>query len=234
MFKRKEHHGKFIGYELDRDGRYFFFGSRFLPRASIAGIFPQYEFSFLKQVHGQTVIEADPAQTIEADAQFTSKPGRALISQTADCVPVLLSSKSNVCAIHSGWKGCAQNIVGASKKIFEGDKPTIAAIGPHILQSSFEVGRDVAHQLLKADPSGGNEYDFFGMHEDPAKVYFDLTELVRRQIRAAFGQQIEILECLEDTKTSVQFHSFRRDREKAERQYSFVVIKPEKPGGIGS
>jgi YfiH family protein len=234
MFKRKERYGKFIGYSLERDGRHFFFGSRFLPKTSLAGTFPEYEFSFLKQVHGNTVVEADPTQTVEADAQFTSAPGRALISQTADCVPVLLSSRSRVCAIHSGWKGCAQNIVGRTKEVFAGETPTLAAIGPHIMQASFEVGRDVAHQLLKADPTGGNEYDFFGMHEDPGKVYFDLTELVRRQIRAAFGRQIEILECLEDTKTSVQFHSFRRDREKAERQYSFVVIKPEKPDGIGS
>lgn len=234
MFKREQRHGKFIGYSLERDGRYFFFGSRFLPRNSLGGTFPEFEFSYLKQVHGHEVVEADPTKTIEADAHFTTKPLLALISQTADCVPVLLSSKSKVCAIHSGWKGCAQNITGHAKKIFGDEKPTIAAIGPHILQPSFEVGRDVAQQLLKADPYWGSEYDFFGMHEDPTKVYFDLTELVRRQIRGAFGQQIEILECLEDTKASVQFHSFRRDREKAERQYSFVVIKPEKPGGIGS
>ncbi len=234
MFKRKERYGKFIGYSLERDGRLFFFGSRFLPRTSLAGTFPDFEFCFLKQVHGRAVVEADPARTLEADAHFTSQPMRALVSQTADCVPILLSSPSKVCAIHSGWKGTAQNIIAATREVFGSEKPTLAVIGPHILQASFEVGRDVAGQLMAAAPEGSSEYDFLGMHEDRAKVYFDLAELVRRQLRATFGQQIEILECLEDTKQSVQFHSFRRDRERAERQYSFVVIKPEKPAGIVS
>jgi copper oxidase (laccase) domain-containing protein len=139
-----------------------------------------------------------------------------------------------VCAIHSGWKSTAQNIVGEARKVF-GDEPIeLAAIGPHILRSSFEVGRDVAAQLMAAAPSGTTEYDLSAMHPDPKKVYFDLTELVRLQLRSAFGAKIEIVECLEDTKQSIQFHSFRRDRERAERQYSFVVIKPEKPAGIGS
>jgi copper oxidase (laccase) domain-containing protein len=180
------------------------------------------------------VIEADPQTSLEADAHYTSIAGRALISQTADCVPILLSSKSKVCAIHSGWKSSAQNIIAHSKAAFGGEPVTLAAIGPHIMQSSFEVGRDVAAQLLAAAPQGTTEYDLFSMHDDPNKVHFDLTELIRRQLRAAFGPQIEILECLEDTKQSIQFHSFRRDRERAERQYSFVVIKPEKPDGIGS
>lgn len=232
MFKRKERYGKFIGYSLEREGRLFFFGSRFLPRASISAFFPEYEFSYMKQVHGHTVIAADPSTTLEADAQYTSTPGLALVSQTADCVPILLSSNSKICAIHSGWKSSAQNIIAHTKDVFAEESVTFAAIGPHIMRPSFEVGRDVAAQLLAAAPQGTSEYDLFGMHEDPKKVYFDLTELIRRQLRAAFGPHIEILECLEDTKRSIQFHSFRRDREQAERQYSFVVIKPQKPDGI--
>lgn len=234
MFKRKERYGNFIGYSLERDGRLFFFGSRFLPRKSMSAFFPDYEFSYMKQVHGRAVIQADPSTVLEADAQYTSTPGVALVSQTADCVPILLSSKSKVCAIHSGWKSSAQNIVAHSKAAFAEEPVNLAVIGPHILRESFEVGRDVAAQLLAAAPQGTSEYDLFAMHDDPNKVYFDLTELIRRQLRAAFGVQIEILECLEDTKRSIQFHSFRRDREQAERQYSFVVIKPQKPDGIGS
>lgn len=224
MFKREDRYGKFIGYSLEKDGRYYFFGSRFLPRAALAGTFPDFKFCFLKQVHGKEVVQADPQSTPQADAQITNRQGLALVSQTADCVPILLSSKTKACAIHSGWKGATQNVIASAKLAFEGEPVTFAAIGPHILQQSFEIGRDVARQLFSAAPNGASEYDFMAMHDDPNKVYFDLTELIRQQLRLAFGETLEIAECLEDTKSSVQFHSFRRDREKAERQYSFVVL----------
>ena len=221
MFKREELHGKFIGYSLEKHGKLFFFGSRFLPRTQLSAVFPSYEFCFLKQVHGRAVVQADPAQTLEADAHFTDERNRALVSQSADCVPILLFSDNRICAIHSGWRGAAQNIVHASAEAFRGQRVLCAAIGPHIMKSSFEVGREVAAQLSGASPLGPQ--GLILPHPKADKAFFDLTELVRRQLRHAFGADLEIVECLEDTETSAQFHSFRRDRERAERQFSFVV-----------
>ena len=186
--------------------------------------FPQFDFRFLKQVHGRTVVESKAQGLAEADAHYTSAPRVALVAQSADCVPLLLSSKNRICAVHSGWRGAAQNIVYETRSAFHGDPVICAAIGPHILQPSFEIGRDVVPQLMDGAPPGSRESEFGAAHVEPQKAYFDLTELVRRQLRHAFGSGIEILECLEDTKTSLQFHSFRRDRERSERQYSFVVI----------
>lgn len=224
-FKREERFGKFLGYSLEKNGRLFYFGSRFLPRQSLSALFPEFEFSFLKQVHGKTVVEADSAVAVEADAQVTTKPNLAVICQSADCVPILLASKTRVCSIHSGWRSTALNIIAATKMHFQDEPVTFAALGPHILRDSFEVGRDVAADLIKAAPLGTDQYSLLSMHTDPNKVYFDLTELIRLQLIEAFGPTLEIAECLEDTVRSVQFHSFRRDRDKAERQYSFVVIK---------
>jgi YfiH family protein len=223
MFSREMRDGKFIGYSARAHGAEFFFGSKNLSRDELKTYFPDLEFAFLKQVHGRGVVEADPRQTLEADAHFTSRKNLALVSQTADCVPVLLASAGGICAIHSGWRSSALNIVSAAKEA--AGEFDFAAIGPHILMPSFEVGTDVAEKLLQAAPAGTQANQLIYPHSDPAKAYFDLTELIRLQLRAAFGDRLILMEALEDTKTSVQFASFRRDKDQAGRQFSFVVMK---------
>lgn len=225
MFKPEMRDGKVIGYRFDDDNAIYFFGTRYLSREKLSEYFPAYQFAFLKQIHSKNVVEASADKSLEADAHYTSQPGVALVSQTADCIPVLLANHERVCAIHSGWKGCAQNIVEAAKSAFPSMPPTRAAIGPHIMKNSFEVGIDVAAQLSSAVPAGFGKENLTVKHSDPAKVYFDLTELVRRQLRGAFGP-IASLESLADTQTDLNFHSFRRDRQAAGRNFSFVVLKP--------
>ncbi|HMN68611.1 MAG TPA: polyphenol oxidase family protein [Bdellovibrionales bacterium] len=220
MFKPEIRDGIFLGFAMDTPEAYFFFGGREVSRVKLPTFFPGYEFAFLKQVHGRAVVGADVARALEADAHFTREPNLALVAQTADCVPVLLAGKRTVCAIHSGWRGCAQDIVSAARDAFKDDSVRLAAIGPHIMTESFEVGLDVAARIEREEPGLRHP------HKDPAKTYLDLTELVRRQLRKAFGSNISIVEALENTVTSPRFHSFRRDRERAERQYSFVVLKP--------
>ncbi len=225
MFKREERKNKFIGYSLSAGSAFFFFGSRHLPKTELEIYFPEYRFAFLKQIHGKVLAEADPEKLNEADAHYTAQKNLALVSQTADCIPILLANDDAVCAIHSGWKGSALNIVSQASAAFGDLKPKYAAIGPHILMPSFEVGRDIATQLLAAAPAGTKESQLVYPHDDPQKAYFDLAELARLQLYETFGEKIFILECLEDTKTSAQFHSFRRDRSEAGRQFSFVVLK---------
>jgi YfiH family protein len=229
MFQREVRDGKFLGYRLERDGRLFFFGSRFVTRAQLADYFPRYDFRFLKQVHGRVVIDAPAVageMPVEADAHFTDVPGTALVVQSADCVPILLASPRRVAAIHSGWRGTAQNIVAATGLAWGPAERVFAAIGPHILRPSFEIGRDVIAQLRPGLPATTPVENLVYPHARDDKAYFDLTEMVRAQLRDAFGSHVEISECLEDTVQSANFHSFRRDRERSERQYSFVVINP--------
>jgi len=222
MFKPEFRGVKAIGHSLAVGKCFFFFGNRFLAREEMKSAFPDFEFAYLKQVHGKAVLNGDASTTQEGDAHFTSKENLALVSQSADCAPILLGNDLTVCAIHSGWRGTAQNIVGATKMAFPQLPPTAAAIGPHILLQSFEVGKDVAEQLLKAAPSVDG---LVLPHADPAKAYFDLTELLRRQLREAFGAGITIHEHLADTVTDSNYHSYRRGKQLADRQFSFVVLK---------
>jgi hypothetical protein len=221
MFEREEAGGKLLGYSLNVEHVFFFFGAKTLNRERLCAAFPQYELCFIKQVHGRTVVSADPRGEVEADGHLTTMATRAPVVQSADCVPILLASKNRVCALHAGWRGVAQNIVAAAAAHLRDEPMLFAAIGPHIGAASFEIGRDVAAQLQAAAPG----VDFITAHPSaPDKVFADLSKIVRAQLANAFGSKVKIFECAIDTKTSADFCSFRRDGAQAGRQYSFVVL----------
>lgn len=216
--------GVFLGSEFETGKAYFFFGSAGLKRENLAARFATYKFCFLKQVHGNQVVHGEPIEILEADGHFTGKAGEALVIQTADCIPLLLSNNSQVCALHAGWRGTASGIV-ATSKVFFVEPPEVAVIGPHIRCESFEIGRDVAQTLMAQVPPAVDRAQFVLAHKDPTKCYFNLAALLKLQLLGAFPE-IQIFEAGENTFTSPAYHSFRRDKDGAGRQYSFVVLKP--------
>ncbi|HEY6467861.1 MAG TPA: peptidoglycan editing factor PgeF [Candidatus Acidoferrales bacterium] len=127
----------------------------------------------LRQIHSDIacgVTAANP-QTVgnappKADALFTREPGVLLVVQTADCVPVLLADTKQhaIAAIHSGWRGTVQRIaqktLGRMQMEF-GTRPAdvIAAIGPCIGQSCYEVGSDVAKEFHAQFPTAREWFD---------------------------------------------------------------------------
>jgi polyphenol oxidase len=94
----------------------------------------------------------DPAP--QGDALITREPGVLLVVQTADCVPILLADpkRRSIAAIHSGWRGTVRRIaakaLGRMQMDF-GTKPedVVAALGPGIGQSCYEVGTEVAAEF---------------------------------------------------------------------------------------
>ena len=70
----------------------------------------------------------------------------ALCVKTADCVPILLSSKDGkeVSAVHAGWRGTVADIVTKAAEKFTCPKEDIlCAIGPCIGVCCYEVGEEV-------------------------------------------------------------------------------------------
>ena len=89
------------------------------------------------------------------DALITNRRGLCLMVLTADCVPVLLYDPTthSAAAIHAGWRGTANGIVGLTvRKMADefGSKPEnlMATIGPCIGACCFEVGDDVAEHFI--------------------------------------------------------------------------------------
>jgi YfiH family protein len=227
MFKEFIKDGQCLGLTFEIERLFFFFGTRHLPEAELNQVFPNYEFCFAKQVHGCTVTPGDPKvapkDRPEADVLWTSQPGRAVVVQTADCVPILLASHSKVCAVHAGWRGVANQIVNAVHRKVPDFNPLYAVLGPHIQAKSFEVGPDVAEQLSGAVPPPHDKKSVRSLGSS-GKPHIDLNLLVRLQLHSTFdGLALE--SCNIDTLSDARFCSYRRDGSGG-RQFSFVVINP--------
>ena len=127
----------------------------------------------VKQVHGAGLVDAvsllqdsvdswTTPPTLEADGIFSGDLDAVLAVQTADCLPILMGSRTTkeVAAIHAGWRGLSKGILRNAMRRFrkQGSSPDdiFAAIGPGICIRCYEVGRDVAsHFPESADPVPG-------------------------------------------------------------------------------
>ncbi len=107
-----------------------------------------------RQEHGSRVhiVDGSKAPAV-GDGLWTTAPGLVVAVRVADCVPILLwdPGVAAVAAVHAGWRGTAQDIVGAAVR--EGASLGVearrlkAAIGPSIGPCCFEVGMEVVDAL---------------------------------------------------------------------------------------
>ena len=110
---------------------------------------------WLKQTHSAKVI-AEPSNDIAiyADASITRKVEKICVVLTADCLPILITSKSGdiVSAIHAGWRGLADGIVeNTINTMHSSPEELLVWLGPAISQLAFEVGNDVREIFLGLD-----------------------------------------------------------------------------------
>lgn len=106
------------------------------------------------------VLKNDTPEITQADAVITNLTNIPLLITAADCVPILLYSneKKVLGLVHAGWRGTASCIVEKAVIAMQENylvRPSqiIAAIGPAIGQKHYEVGQDVANQLVEATES---------------------------------------------------------------------------------
>lgn len=92
-----------------------------------------------------------PKDFFDTDGLITNEPGVALFTSFADCVPLFFIDpvKKAIGMTHSGWRGTVGRIgaVTVEKMTAEfgsNPKDIIAAIGPSICSSCYEVSEDVA------------------------------------------------------------------------------------------
>ena len=147
------------------------------------------------------------------DALITNRPGIPLMVLTADCVPVLLfdAATRSAAAIHAGWRGTANGIVGLTVEKMKSEfgsnpKDLVAAIGPCIRPCCFEVGDDVAEYFSRWPNTVIRRPDW-------AKPHIDLVLANRLQLEQAgvLPQNIETSgECT--LCSPRQFFSHRRNQ----------------------
>ena len=125
----------------------------------------------------------------DIDGLITNEPGVALVTQYADCTPLLFYDPvARVCAnSHSGWRGTVQRIgeVTVRKMVSEfGCKPEniIAAIGPCICKNCYEVD----YLVFNAFKSAGFKNDeIFQKKPDGEHFLLDLREANRQVLNCA-------------------------------------------------
>jgi hypothetical protein len=160
------------------------------------------------QVHGTSVklvdenlvssSTTDRTSAMEGyDALICRTPGICITATTADCVPVLLFDPvtKSIAAIHSGWRSTLNNItnttIEAMQKAFGTDPAhLIAAIGPCISGTAYEVGEELQLQFETKDAGT----DRFFIPIDNGKYLFDIRSVVRCQLQKAGVSDIEISE----------------------------------------
>ena len=101
---------------------------------------------WLNQTHSVNVIDAKnyDSENHDADAIISSQKNKVLAILTADCLPILVSGKSQIAAIHAGWRGLAHGIVEhAFSRLKESPADCRVFLGVCIQSCCFEVGGDV-------------------------------------------------------------------------------------------
>jgi polyphenol oxidase len=175
----------------------------------------------MSQVHGRDVaVIGDPPDTPpQVDALVTDVTELALVTQVADCVPILLASDAGViAAVHSGWRGVVAGVVDASverlRAVGEPDAGIHAWIGPSICPGCYEVGDDVRDAVSAAAPAA---YATTRHGTAAVDVGAGVAEQLARQ-----GVSVEVIPGC--TFEDEHLFSFRRDRATG-RQAGVIVMR---------
>ncbi|WP_121969272.1 peptidoglycan editing factor PgeF [Leptolyngbya sp. BC1307] len=135
------------------------------PEALVKVISPAMQVYRVKQVHSgdvltPTEIEASPKLLPLADGIITERPEQAVWACSADCTPALVSDviTGQVAAVHAGWRGTAQKILPAAVARFQAQGSQLEnlrfVLGPAIDGSVYQVGRDVAAEVVLSIEAG--------------------------------------------------------------------------------
>lgn len=100
----------------------------------------------------------------DVDGLLTNIPGIVLVTQFADCVPLLFCDpkKKVIAASHAGWRGTVGKIgaltVQKMQEVFGCDpKDIIVGIAPSIMQCCFEVDEPVYKEFCNIDDVNIND-----------------------------------------------------------------------------
>lgn len=194
------------------------------------------QFVFANQTHSKKAYQvtlADKGRGVhtsddavdDVDALYTYEKDLVVGVFTADCVPVIFYDEMSglIGAIHSGWKGTVQDIVGHTFAQIKAENPrldlstTKAVLGPSIGQASFEVDQDVADQFQAL----GYADNFIRWDEEKQKYFIDNQATVVTQLVASGFSPDNIQTSTQDTLQMADGFSYRLDKTPG-RHFNFI------------
>lgn len=152
----------------------------------------------------------------------------AIAVRTADCVPLLLADPETraVAAVHAGWRGLVAGVIAASVRVLceVSGAPVsrlVAASFPHIGPCCFEVGAEVAGQLLAAAPGADASAVVRHQYDKP---HVSLAHVATAQLSAAGIDPLRHEQVAGCTFCdAARFHSYRRDGKAAGRHMTVII-----------
>lgn len=178
-------------------------------------------FVFQKQIHSDLVRIVDENYTYgEHDGLITKLKGKVLVLSLADCSGILIydRNKEIISAVHSGWRGTAQNIIGKTINImideFQSDpKDLLCYLSPSAGGNNYEIGAELLDKL--------GEFTI----ERAGKYYFDNKAMIKNQLLkiGILEENIETSEIC--TIENEDYHSFRRDKKESGRMAAFIRME---------
>jgi YfiH family protein len=171
------------------------------------------------------VLESD-LQPVVADAVVTGNRQVMIGVLVADCVPVLLYDPGMkvIGAVHAGWRGTAQqilkNTIAVMHDRFDCQPQHIAvAIGPSIRQCSYEVGKEVKGEVVRATGEGS----YYRKEGD--KYFIDIASANKIQALSMSVPEENIWQSSECTFCNPEkYHSYRYSGDCAGRQGGFIIM----------
>jgi polyphenol oxidase len=181
------------------------------------------------QIHSaEAVIATAPwtrANAPRADAIVTATPGLAIGVSIADCGPVLFTDSEArvVGAAHAGWKGALTGILEATvarmEELGAARSRIVAAIGPLIRQSSYEVGPEFVTRFREVDSMN---IRYFAPSERSGHALFDLPGYIRARLGKLGVGTIDDL-CCDTYSEENYFFSYRRSVHRHEPDYGRLI-----------
>ena len=160
---------------------------------------------FMNQVHGDRIalIEEVTDEIPTADALVTGIPGIALAVMVADCIPLLLSSRESVAAVHVGRKGLVNEITRKTISVMRdmGATEITAILGPSICGSCYEVSEDIFLEVTSTHPASASRTPQGTFSLDLPKALLEVLQ----------GEGIGVINEFQCTVESHDLFSYRRD-----------------------
>ena len=184
--------------------------------------FPLEMLAIPEQVHSADITYIDtPGDYIATDGLITDNPEIILFIKVADCVPVYLYEPRSqlIGLVHSGWRGTAGGIVSNAiqlmLKMGAKQKEVKVFLGPAIGFCCYVVDGEVADNFNKnAKKKIENGKWKVGLHKH-IWLQLDKMGIPSTNIMASDICTFE----------SLDYHSYRRDGEKAGRMFAFMGLK---------
>ena len=183
----------------------------------------------VRQVHGTEVVSSDDAAVGDideslapaADGIVSTTPGDFLVVRTADCVPVLMSTRTGraVAAVHAGWRGLVAGVLDSAVERLTtvaacSAADVLAAVGPAISPAHYAVGSDVSNSFQP----------LFRQFDESGQSSVDLAAKAVDRLHALQLFRIDVSPFCTYRDRRL-FFSYRRDNGRTGRQWSLITAR---------